>query len=58
MVRKEEQVLVPCGIPYMFGTVEASEKDLIPDALLSNNDIELVKDEVAAIDRGQEDRHC
>jgi NADH oxidase (H2O2-forming) len=51
LVRKEEQVLVPCGIPYIFGTVGSPDKDVIPDALLSNNGIDLVKDEVVAIDR-------
>ncbi|HHE41444.1 MAG TPA: NAD(P)/FAD-dependent oxidoreductase, partial [Dehalococcoidia bacterium] len=51
LIRKEEQVLVPCGIPYIFGTVGSPEKNLIPDALLSNNGIELVKSEVTNIDR-------
>ncbi|MFC1860162.1 FAD/NAD(P)-binding oxidoreductase [Chloroflexota bacterium] len=51
LIRKEEQVLVPCGIPYIFGTVGSPEKNLIPDALLSNNGIELIKGEVAEIDR-------
>jgi len=43
--------LVPCGIPYIFGTVGSPEKNLIPDALLSNNGIELIKGEVVEIDR-------
>jgi len=51
LIRKEEQVLVPCGIPYIFGTVGNPEKNLIPDALLSNNGIELIKGEVVEIDR-------
>jgi NADH oxidase (H2O2-forming) len=51
LVRKEEQVLVPCGIPYIFGTVGSPEKNLIPDALLQNNGIELVKGEAVEIDR-------
>ena len=51
LVRKEEQVLVPCGIPYIIGTVGSPEKNLIPDALLEKNGIELVKDEVVNIAR-------
>lgn len=51
LVRKEEQVLVPCGIPYIFGTVGSPDKDLIPDAVLSKNDIELVRNEATSIDR-------
>jgi NADPH-dependent 2,4-dienoyl-CoA reductase/sulfur reductase-like enzyme len=53
LIRKEEQVLVPCGIPYIFGTVGTPEKNLIPDALLDNNGIELVKGEAVDINREQ-----
>jgi NADH oxidase (H2O2-forming) len=51
LVRKEEQVLVPCGIPYIFGTVGSPEKNLIPDALIQNKGIELVKGEAVELDR-------
>ncbi len=51
LVRKEEQVLVPCGIPYIFGTVGSPENNLIPDALLDKNGIELVKGEAVDINR-------
>jgi NADPH-dependent 2,4-dienoyl-CoA reductase/sulfur reductase-like enzyme len=50
LVRKEDQVLIPCGIPYIFGTVGSPEKDLIPDAVLDKNDIELLITEVQALD--------
>jgi NADH oxidase (H2O2-forming) len=53
VIRKEEQVLIPCGIPYIFGTVGSPEKNLIADALLLNNGIELVKGEAMEIDRKQ-----
>ncbi|MCW4019332.1 MAG: FAD-dependent oxidoreductase [Candidatus Bathyarchaeota archaeon] len=45
LIRKEKQVLIPCGIPYIFGTVGTPEKNLIPDGVLQNNGIELVVDE-------------
>ena len=51
LIRKEEQVLVPCGIPYIVGTVGAPHNNLIPDTLLSNNGIELIKSEAVEIDR-------
>jgi len=51
LIRKEEQVLVPCGIPYIIGTVGTPEKNLVPDTLLSKNGIELIKGEVVKIDR-------
>lgn len=51
LIRKEEQVLVPCGIPYIVGTVGTPHNNLIPDTLLSNNGIELIKSEAVEIDR-------
>jgi NADH oxidase (H2O2-forming) len=44
VIRKEEQVLVPCGIPYIFGTLGSPMKNLIPDKLLNDNDINIVVD--------------
>jgi NADH oxidase (H2O2-forming) len=53
VVRKEKegQVLVPCGLPYIFGTVGAPEKNIIPDALLTGNNIDFIIDEATSIDR-------
>ncbi len=32
VVRKEKDVLVPCGIPpYIFGSLEGSQQNLIPE---------------------------
>jgi NADH oxidase (H2O2-forming) len=42
MVRNEEQVLIPCGIPYIFGTLGSPRKNLIPDTVLKKNDIALL----------------
>ena len=49
LIRKEKQVLIPCGIPYIFGTVGNPEKNLIPDEALSRNGIELLIDEVTEV---------
>jgi len=51
LIRTEDNVLIPCGIPYIFGTVGVPEKNLIPDAILDNNGITLIKDEAISIDR-------
>jgi len=51
LVRKEKQVLIPCGIPYIFGTVGSPEKDLIPDEVLAKNGIQLLIDEVTDLER-------
>jgi len=52
IVRREQRVPIPCGIPYIFGTVGSPEKNLIPDAVLDKNKIELIVAEVTDIDRG------
>lgn len=51
LVRKEGTVLIPCGIPYMFGTVAGPEHNVVPDGLLEKNGIELIKDEAVDLDR-------
>lgn len=50
LVRQEKQVLIPCGIPYIFGTVGSPDKNLIPDAVLDKNGIELLIDAVTDIE--------
>jgi NADH oxidase (H2O2-forming) len=49
VVRKEEKALVPCGIPYIMGTLGSADKDVMPATLLG--DAELIIDEVTSIDR-------
>jgi len=51
LVRKEGTVLVPCGIPYIYGTVGGPQNNVVPDGLLENNGIELIKDEAVTVDR-------
>jgi len=49
VIRREERALVPCGIPYIMGTLGSPEKNVMPTAILG--DAELVVDEVTSIDR-------
>ncbi|HOO44743.1 MAG TPA: FAD-dependent oxidoreductase [Deltaproteobacteria bacterium] len=51
LIRKEGTVLIPCGIPYIYGTVGGPENNVIPDGLLENNGIELIKGEAVNVDR-------
>ena len=51
LVRKEKQVLIPCGIPYICGTVGSPDKNLIPDGVLEKEQVELLVSEVTAINR-------
>ncbi|MCK5849201.1 MAG: FAD-dependent oxidoreductase [Caldisericia bacterium] len=50
VVRKEKQVLVPCGIPYIFGSLEGSQQNIIPDSKLENAGVDLIVDEVTSVD--------
>jgi len=51
LIRKEGTVLVPCGIPYIYGTVGGPENNVIPDGLLENDGIELIRGEAIDVDR-------
>ena len=51
LIRREKQVPIPCGIPYIYGTVMSPQKNLIPDSVLSTNNIDLLVDEVTSINR-------
>ena len=57
LVRKEEQVLIPCGIPYIFGTVGSPQRNLIGDVVLEKNGIELLVAEATDIDRERKALH-
>ena len=41
VVRSESKVLVPCGIPYIYGTLGAVDKNIIPDKLLGNAQLKI-----------------
>jgi NADPH-dependent 2,4-dienoyl-CoA reductase/sulfur reductase-like enzyme len=51
LIRQEEKTLVPCGIPYIFGTLGSSEKNLMPDPALANNNVDLIIGRATVIDR-------
>ena len=53
MIRKEIKVQVPCGIPYLFGTVATPEKNIIPDRILESNQIELIQGDAIDVDRSK-----
>lgn len=50
VIRKEKVVVVPCGIPYIFGSLESSAQNVIPDAGLEKAGVDLVVGEVVEID--------
>jgi len=50
VIRKEEKVMIPCGIPYIFGTLEASDQNILPDGGLIKLGVEIIVDTVLNID--------
>jgi len=50
MVRKEKSVAIPCGIPYIFGTLEETNQDILPDGGLIKSGVEILVDEVTSLD--------
>ena len=50
VIRKEKKVIVPCGIPYIFGSLDSSDKNVIPDAVLEKAGVKLKVDEVVSVD--------
>ncbi len=50
LVRKEPKAAIPCGIPYIFGTLEKSEQDILPDGGLINAGVEILINEVISVD--------
>lgn len=52
VVTKQPKTLIPCGIPYIFGSVGSSEKDLMPAGkMFESMEIGLVVDEIMTIER-------
>jgi len=49
VIRMEEKAMVPCGIPYIYGTLGAVEKNIMPDKLLGEAKLKI--GEAVSIDR-------
>ena len=51
LVRKEEHVMIPCGIPYIFGTLGNSNDNILPDGGLINLGVTIKKETILEIDK-------
>jgi pyruvate/2-oxoglutarate dehydrogenase complex dihydrolipoamide dehydrogenase (E3) component len=52
LVKKQKEMMVPCGIPYIFGTLDYSDQNLMPvDAMLGKSGIESMVNEVIKINK-------
>lgn len=55
VLRKEEKVMVPCGIPYIFGSLEGSDQNVMPtDSKFKSMGIDFKVAEVESIDKEQQ----
>ena len=51
VIRRDEKALVPCGIPYIFGTLKDPNEDIMGDGVYAKSNIDLLIDEVVNIER-------
>ncbi len=51
VIRRDEKALVPCGIPYIFGTLSSIDENIMGDGIYAKNNMELIIDKVTDIDR-------
>lgn len=53
MIKKQKDVMVPCGIPYIFGTLDSSQLNIMPvDNMMEKAGVTSLVGEVVAIDKG------
>ncbi|KUO60597.1 hypothetical protein APF79_02130 [bacterium BRH_c32] len=45
LIRKEMKPMIPCGIPYVFHTLEEVSDNVLPDTPLNANNIEIINNE-------------
>ena len=47
---KNSETLIPCGIPYIFGSVGSSNNDILPvGKMFGANNIDLITDEAESL---------
>jgi len=52
LIKKRKEMMVPCGIPYIFGTLDSSEENIMPvDQMMEKNGVTSVVDTVSKIDK-------
>ena len=51
VVRREEKVMIPCGIPYIFGSIGTSDKNILPDKGLEGLGVNIIVDEAVSVDK-------
>ncbi|NOZ64154.1 MAG: FAD-dependent oxidoreductase [Caldiserica bacterium] len=55
LIRENPVSVIPCGIPYIFYSLDSTEKDILSDEPLKANRIEIMIDKVTKIDRSKKE---
>ncbi|MDD2322159.1 MAG: FAD-dependent oxidoreductase [Bacteroidales bacterium] len=51
VVTRQPKTLIPCGIPYIFGSVQTSDNNILPaEKMFESSGVDIIYDEVKAID--------
>ena len=50
IIKKEAVGMIPCGIPYIFGTLKSSDKNILPTKGVENLGVEVITAEVMSVD--------
>lgn len=51
LIKDTMTAVVPCGIPYMFSTLQKPEDNIMGNAPLEKNNVRIIADEAVSIDR-------
>jgi NADPH-dependent 2,4-dienoyl-CoA reductase/sulfur reductase-like enzyme len=52
VVTRQEKTLVPCGIPYVFGSIASTEKNIMPvENIFKTCNVNILYNEVVSVDR-------
>lgn len=50
LIRKDKVSMIPCGIPYIFHSLKSVDKNILPDAPIEKNNVDLIIGEVIGRD--------
>ena len=51
VIKNVEEGVIPCGIPYMFASLDSPQENVLTNAVLEKNNVDIVIDEATRINR-------
>ncbi len=49
LIRREDIMMIPCGIPYIVNRLNSVDENILPDMPLKNNDVDIILGEVVGV---------